>query len=199
MKSPTVFFDLETGGLGAEHPDIQVAAIAVMNWEELEVFEAKIEFDVSKADPEALAINSYSAEGWAKAAQPEQMVVAGFGQFLRKHASIPKISQRGHPYLIARLAGHNASKFDAPRLLAMFQRRGAFLAADAFRPLDTLQLALWHFAGREDEPGDYKLGTLAQTLGIEESGAHDALADARTAMQIARILLEKENARPSGR
>ncbi len=46
MGQTTVFFDLETGGLLDESPDIQLAAIAVDRWwHHIGTFEAKIVFD----------------------------------------------------------------------------------------------------------------------------------------------------------
>ncbi len=192
-RNTTVVFDLETGGVEAKHPDIQLAAVAVRGWEEIDTFERKLQFSVDSCDPEALEINSYDPAVWEREALPEARVVAQFAQWMRRHAVIHKVSKRGNPYSVARLAGHNVARFDAPRLLAMFKRHGAFLAADAFRPLDTLQLALWHFAGREDEPENYKLGTLATALGIATDGAHDALADVRMTVQLAKAICERSN------
>ena len=61
----TVFFDLETGGVTPDHPDIQLAAIAVdSDLNELDSFERKIQFKESDADPEALKLNHYDASIW---------------------------------------------------------------------------------------------------------------------------------------
>ena len=112
MKATTVFVDLETGGTEVSHPDIQIAAIAMRNWAELDSFEAKIIFDEREADSEALEINHYDPEVWEREAIPEQEVIGRFGNFLRKHAVIKKVSKRnGKPYRVARLAGHNAWRF----------------------------------------------------------------------------------------
>ena len=74
----------------------------------------------------------------------------------------------------------------------MFARHDAFLPADPFRPLDTLQLALWHFSQCDAEPENYKLGTLCAFFGIDASGAHDALVDVRLNVELARRVLEEE-------
>jgi DNA polymerase III epsilon subunit-like protein len=191
MKQPLVFFDLETGGLAPSHPDIQVAAIVVQNWREVEIYEAKIEFDVSTADAEVLAMNSYDHEAWAKHAIPEAQVVKELGEFFRRHASVQMISARGKAYMLARLAGHNALGFDSPRLSAMFKRHNAFLPADAYRPLDTLQLAWWRAWLTNKPPPSFKLAELCafHDVKLPQSEAHDALSDVRATIWLARTLV----------
>jgi DNA polymerase III epsilon subunit-like protein len=192
MNQRIVYFDLETGGLDAKHPDIQIAAIATEGTVEVDVFEAKIQFDERAADPEALKINSYDAKLWQKEAQPERVVVAAFAAFLNKHAALERIAKgSGRPYKIARLAGHNVLSFDAPRLSALFKRHGAFLPADTFRPLDTLQLASWSAVRLGIEPTNFRLSTLCETFALSSVGAHDALADVRMSFGLARILFER--------
>ena len=187
-----VFFDLETGGLTAAHPDIQLAAVATEQCEEIDSFEAKIRFDPERADPEALKLNSYDPGVWSREAQDEREVVEAFSAFLRKHADLEMLSQRtGRPYKVARLAGHNAATFDAPRLQKMFRRHQAFLPA-SFQVLDTLQLALWHGASAGRSFRSYKLSALCSELGLDSSGAHDALADVRMCMRLANALRPRE-------
>lgn len=192
MKTTTIFFDLETGGVEDHHPDIQLAAAAIRDWEVLEVFERKIRFDLSAADARALEINSFHADAWQKEAVEERHVVSDFAAFLESHRIIQKRSRAGNPYLVARLAGHNVARFDAPRLVRMFARHGAFLPADAFMPLDTMQLALWRFADAEKKPENFKLETLCRFFGISTEGAHDAWIDVENTAQLARRLLEGE-------
>ena len=189
--STTVFFDTETAGLADEAATIQLAAIAVRDWKELAVFEQKIEFDVSKAEPEALELNHFDAEVWELEAYPVQEVVASFAKWLEPHRAIEMVSKRtGRPYMVARLAGHNVKTFDAPRLQAMFKAQDVFLAADSFRPLDTVQLALWECWARGKKPPNYQLATLCGFIGIDVGEAHDALADVRMCIELARALLE---------
>ena len=200
MAQRIVFFDLETGGLDARHPDIQIAAVATEGLVEVDVFEAKIQFDARAADPEALKINSYDAKLWQKEAQPERVVVAGFATFLNKHATLERTAKgSGRPYQVARLAGHNVLGFDAPRLNTLFKRHGVFLPADTFRPLDTLQLAYWSAAKLGLEPSNFKLATLCETFAISAEGAHDALADVRMCVALARALLERLGSTGSAR
>jgi exonuclease len=184
-----VYFDLETGGVKDEHPDIQLAAVAVDEdtWNELLSFEAKIAFDATKADPEALALNHYSAEAWV-GSQPPGQVAFRFAGFLERFRSLTMISKRtGKPYSVAKLIGHNAASFDGPRLRRMFDRCSLFLPADP-RVRDTCQRALWYFDERGEVPADFKLGTLCEHFGISTEGAHDALTDVRLTIALARAL-----------
>lgn len=188
----TVFFDLETGGLTDEHPDIQLAAVAV-NDEDMSIdaeFQVKIQFDESKADPEALALNHYDRAIWEREAISESLAVRKFADFLSRYKCVRQMSKRtGAPYWVAKLAGHNAATFDMPRLRRMFQRNAnTFLAADP-RVFDTVQLAMWHLHGGGGAfPENYKLSTLAKWFGVEAGSAHDALADVKICVDVARCV-----------
>lgn len=183
----TVYFDLETGGLEEYHPDIQLAALAIgPDWEELDCFQAKIQFDESKADPAALKLNSYDPDTWKAEALPIGQVIGEFGTFLNQHKSMQMISKRtNEPYSVARLAGHNAATFDGPRLRRMF--RNTFLPAHPI-PLCTLQRCLWYFHERNEKPENYKLETLCKYFDVPLVGAHDALADVRATVGLAKAL-----------
>lgn len=185
-----VYFDLETGGVQETHPDIQLAAIALREdtWTELDSFEAKIRFDDTRADAEALKLNHYSAEEWAAHALAEPLVVARFASFLDRFKTIPMVSKRtGKPYNVAKLVGHNAASFDGPRLQRMFQRYKRFLPADP-RVRCTCQRAMWWFDERGLAPDDYKLSTLATYFGLPVDGAHDALADVRLTIELSKAM-----------
>lgn len=185
----TVFFDTETGGLEDRHPTIQIAAIAVnAAWEEIGIYERKLRFDIATADPEALQMNSYNEAEWAREAIPPKTAYADFGAFMSEHASVEMTSKRtGRPYRVCRLAGHNAARFDAPRLQDAFKAHGLFLPA-SYHVLDTIQLAMWCLHLSMAEVEGLKLGDLCKRLGIPVEGAHDALADCRMAIAVARRL-----------
>lgn len=190
----TCWFDTETAGVEDDHATIQIAAVAERDWHELEVYEAKIQFDVAKADAEALKVNHYDEATWAREAKAEALVVHELGAFFNRHREITKISKRtGRPYSVARLGGHNVASFDAPRLVAMFQRYGLFLAAACFEPLDTMHLARWHALRLALPPANLQLPTLCAHFGIANPDAHDALADVRSCIAIARAVLEDGN------
>lgn len=185
-----VFFDLETGGLGDNHPDIQIAAVATVDFEEVAAFESKIAFDVMTADPKALELNHYDPLLWHAEARPLQEVLESFAEFLRGYPELEMTSRAGRPYRVAQLAGHNAANFDAPRLQRAYRQANLFLPG-GYRVLDTLQLALWSSMQGRLAVKDFKLATLCEALGIDAAGAHDALADVRMAAALARKLLER--------
>jgi len=185
-----VFFDFETGGVEPHHPNIQLAAVAMDGHHEVGAFEAKIQFAVSAADPEALQLNHYTPEAW-QGAREEGEVLVGFCEFLRRFADVPMVSKAGRPYKIARLAGHNVAAFDCPRLQAACKRHDLFLPGTVFQPLDTYQRALWWFhenVAAAEQPKNFKLPTLAEYFGLEAGGAHDALVDVRLCAELAQRL-----------
>ena len=196
MSGRAVYFDLETGGLDARHPDIQLAAIAIdeaseARWAELETFEMKLAFDPVTADPKALEINHWTAEAWAQAEAPIR-VVSRFTDFLDRHMSHEMINKFGRRYPVAKLIGHNAATFDGPRLQTLFKRHGRFLPADP-RVRCTCQRALWWFDEHPDapRPDNYKLATLCRYFGIEVAETHEALADVRLTIALARALSQE--------
>jgi len=192
VKLPIVWMDTETGGLRPEHPTIQLAAIAVdSQWRELELFERKIAFDVAKADPEALAMNHFDPAAW-KDAPSERRVVEEFGAFLNRHRSVELVSQRtGKPYRVARVGGHNVVGYDLERTSAMFKRHGAFFPVDFRTVLDTRYGAVWFFEQQEKQPANFKLTGIAEHFGIPIDGAHEALADVRLSIEVAKRLLQE--------
>lgn len=188
-----VFFDLETSGLNSwKHEIIQIAAVAVSSddFSEIERFGPfHVEFDISKASPEALKINHYDENDWKDAISQKELV-ACFRRFLENHKTVKMTSKAGNTYFVAQLAGHNINKFDIPFLRETFKRQDAFLPA-AMIGLDTLQLAAWHFFTKSDKPPNLKLETLAKHFGIEFEGAHDAMADVLVNIEVATALLEQ--------
>lgn len=189
MNGTTIFFDFETGGTEPHHPNIQLAAIAVRDWKEVDCFEQKIAFDMTNCDSEALRINGYTLKNW-KNAKPEQDVASAFVSFLQGNADLSLISQRtGNPYMVARLAGHNILTFDIPRLRKMLDSRG-FWPGCWWYPLDTYQRAIWHFTEQGlPMPKNFQLQTLASHFGIGSQGtAHEALADVRLCALVAEKL-----------
>jgi DNA polymerase III epsilon subunit-like protein len=188
----SVYFDLETGGVEPDHPDIQLAAVAVEDgtWREIETFECKIAFDPSLCTPEALELNGYTEAEWSDAI-PENSVAIEFQNFLENHRVLTFKSKRtGRPYTVAKLVGHSAATFDGPRLMAMFKRHNLFLPADP-RVRCTLQRAMWWFEEQGVAPPDnYKLSTLCKYFGIPVIDVHDALGDVRMTIALAKFLKE---------
>ena len=193
-----VFWDYETGGLDRHHPNIQLAAVAVDdNFNELEAYEAKIQFDVRDAEPKALEIVNYMPEAWVDA-KPERQVMREFLALLERHRTERRISPRtGNEYFVARLAGHNVVAFDKPRLEDMWRRHfpGKFFPAD-HRCLDTLQRIIWWAFERRMNVKSFTLGASLELLGIQAQGPlHDALWDCRASIAIAKYMAEESRQR----
>jgi len=200
MSGRIVFFDLESGGLDPEkHAIIQFAAIAVSDdlLEEHETLELKMLFPQSSATAEALEVNSYDPEVWAREGIPPREAEPRISSFLRRHATVQKVSAKGKAYSIARLAGHNAAAFDVPFLRAWYRRRDKF-SPFSWHALDTLSLAIWTLRHRDVR--SFKLADLCKFYGIELAEAHDALADVRATLELARALdleLQRGGERPA--
>lgn len=191
-RDHTVFLDIETGGLKFDAPIIQIAAVAIKGWEEIDFFERKILFSSEECDPEALRICRYDPEVWNKSAIQESAACAQLDYFLRRYQDLQRVSHRGRPFKVARVAGHNIKTFDLPRLRKMMERSGfKFFPGDWMKPLDTLELAVWRTFDKDDPPKSHKLGDLLDYFNIpHEDELHDALADVRGTVQLARALLE---------
>lgn len=185
-----IFFDLETSGLDPKvHAIIQIAAMAVdisNGWQVLEEFERKVLFQVANASPEALEINSYDQETWEREAIHPRQAVGEFSAFLKRHATVAKISKRGSAYSVAQLAAHHA-QFDAEFLQTWYKRLDEFLPANYF-VMDTLQMALQRQVLDGVEYADLKLITLCRHHGIALEQEHDALADVKLTAALCRLL-----------
>jgi exonuclease I len=185
-----VYFDYETGGTEAHHPNTQLAAIAVdENYQEVASFNELIQFDEALADPVALALNHYDAAVWKERAIPESEVVEKFATFLEGYKSVTVTSKSGGKYKVARLAGYKAETFDGPRLKRAFADR--FLPAHPII-LDVFQLVQWYCNFfPENLPPSTKLSEVCQFLGIPVDNAHDALSDVRMTAQLERVIRER--------
>jgi DNA polymerase III alpha subunit (gram-positive type) len=185
-----VFLDIETGGIEPERPIIQVAAVAVDLAEgiEVETFERKLRFDVTRCTPEALLINHHDADVWKRDAVDPGLVVQDLKQFLERHADVELPSKSGGTYRVAMVGGHNVVTFDLPRLHSLFKERHTFFPV-SWHALDTLHGAAWYFFEKDPRPVDLKLTTLAAWFGFDVTDAHDALADAWLSANVARRLL----------
>lgn len=191
MNQKLIFIDLEVGGPNPKrHPIIQMAAIAVdERLEVLEAFEAKIRFNPKCANAYSLKKNSYHPGIWAQEAHEPKEVAKEFAQFLRRHATVFALSNKGERYEVAQLVAHNAA-FDGPFLIEWYERLGVFLPARR-QLLCTLQLALWHAAMiAEPPPANYQLATLCAHFGVpfHAAKAHNALGDVTATVQLYRAL-----------
>lgn len=185
----TIFFDLETGGLNNE-PSISVAAVAVdSSLIELSSFEARLKFDPSACNPDALKINGYDPEKWKDAVEPSE-AARRLSVWSKEYATVEMISKRtGQPYNVSRLAGYNALTFDLPRLKDLF---GQSFFPFSYHVRDVLQRAMFWFDEHSpaEKPKDLKLTTLCRYFSIPADGAHDALTDVRLTVALYRRMLD---------
>ncbi len=191
MIPTTVFVDLETGGVEDTNPTIQIAAIAVDDWQEVASFERKIQFDEHRCEEDALAMNHYDPAVWEAEAVPAPEAFDAFVQFGRQFQSMTlRAKGTGRPYKATRYAGHNVATFDIPRIRRALERLGDPFWGCWWYPLDTYQRAVWHFAEHNIEPPEnYQLAALAEYFGIDAGDAHDALADVRLSAKIAQVII----------
>lgn len=148
-------------------------------------------FDEEKAAHEALASNHYNPERWAREGISQESFVDKFSWFLNRHKMLKLTSKKGKPYLVARVAAHNAV-FDCGFILATFSRFGKFVPADAYRPLCTMQRALWWFVEHpeEEHPLNYRLETLCKKFNVNVTGnLHDAMVDVKATASLLSALI----------
>ena len=190
LNQRITIFDLETGGMNPKrHPIIQIGAVRLTpDLQRYKTFECKVQFDVRKADPSALSMNSYDAAAWEAEAVPAKKAAEKFAAFLEQGADVAKVSKRsGKKYKVAQLAAHNAG-FDSGFLFPWFKNLGVFLPAE-WHVIDTIQVAALYASLTGDRPDSLSLSALSDHFDIELDDAHDALADAVATAKLLRILL----------
>ena len=197
MHPKMIFIDLEPAGHDPRrHPIIQIAAIAVnQELEEVEAFEAKVQFEEALATKASLRKASYSRARWAREAVHPRTAAKELTAFLKSHATIPVLGLRGRKGNVAQLAAHNA-EFDNAFIQTWYQRHGMYYPA-RFQMLCTLQRAEWFFAERLElpRPDNMRLLTLCQyfRVPLHPFEAHDALADVRATIGLYRAIREWES------
>ncbi|MDP2662101.1 MAG: 3'-5' exonuclease [Dehalococcoidia bacterium] len=189
MRETLIFTDLETGGIAEHCPIIQIGAVAVRQGRELATYEAKLQFMEEDCEAEALELNSYDRELWAREALGEKDALQGFGAFLSRFATVRKVSKAGNNYFVARMVGFNSSTFDFPRLRARYAAHDVFFPGDFHGP-DVMQLAYWYFVAAGNWPEKCSMESLCRMFKVQ-SGRHDALGDARATVELARKLFAK--------
>lgn len=194
----TVFFDLETGGLKVGDPIIQFAGVAVDEaFKELEVLELKIKVNERDCQPAALRVNGYTPERW-KDAVPCGTAMMKICEFFERHADVQLKGKNPpfRPYTVAQVGGHNVSGFDIERLAFTCKANGQFLPIQFNSALDTLHGAIWYFRLRPHlpRPASFNLLALTQYFDLEHGEAHEALADVRMSIELAKVFLSPRHA-----
>ncbi len=194
LTNRIVFVDVETSGVSPKkHEIIQLAAVRVNpSFSGYRTFEVKLQFDHAKADPQALAMNSYDAELWEKEAVSPREGMAQFARFLEESADVVKTSSRtGREYKVAQLAAHNAP-FDRSFIFDLFKKLDIYIPAN-WHVIDTIQLALIHCNLTGNQPPSFSLSNLCEFYDIPLENAHDALGDVIATARLARRLFSDLN------
>lgn len=186
-----IYLDLETSSLDQNCDIIQIGAVAAEGDKILESFEIKIEFDHELASQDALSLNSYDYNTWAREAVKPEVAIRQFSEFLKRYADVTRISKKGSKYRVAELCGHNIIKFDYDRLSSFYKRYDEFLPAD-YNPIDTIQIAKFLEHLGDKRFSSHRLVDLCNDMGItyDKSVTHDALYDAKIVMRLHLMLLE---------
>lgn len=164
-----VYFDIEATSADPESAKIlQIAAIS----EGREPFLAYIQADGIDSSAEVWNLLPFDYEEWRQRARPPAVVLREFREYVGDGP----------------LAGHNVLNFDLPLLRRVLREYD--LEPIRARTLDTQRLAqLIYPTPPDDRFRGYGLGDLyAYFKRTEPTGAHDALADARNTVLIAKEL-----------
>ena len=167
MKKTLAFVDLETTGLDPNKHEIIEAAIILSRADgSTYEWQSKIKpKDIASADPVALKVNGYIPEEWDKAPLLEEV-----------SSEITSLLEGTMP------VAHNAH-FDRSFL-------ETHLGVDTLphRWLDTISIAHVVMPNRDR----YSLASLCDAFGIDNSGAHTALVDARRCLRLYESLMNKQ-------
>jgi DNA polymerase-3 subunit epsilon len=170
-----VFVDLETTGLDPTRHEILEIAVLCVEPRTLQMLggvNVRVRPEhLETADPRALQICGYDAEGWADAL-PLREALASIGALLED----------------ALLAGHNVG-FDWSFLAAGFQRVGLPLPKMDYHRLDTASLA-WTLVA-EGQIDSMSLGAVCAYIGIDRPTPHRAYADAMCSLEVARFIVRR--------
>lgn len=173
-KHRLAFIDVETTGFNPDTQEIiQIGCVlADQEWvagkvklKHIDEFELKIKPEnISAADPQALRVNGYTPSEWVFAYNLEEAM---------------KIFQKKTEDCI--FVAHNAC-FDNMFIEKAFRKTGLENLM-YYHKLDTLSIAYTRLGVRNDID-KYSLGALCDILGVKNTNAHTALADAHATYEI---------------
>lgn len=182
--------DTETGGLDHEkHPIIQVAAQIYYDNELIDEFNERMKpEDWHILDPVALEINNTSA----KDVENFQTQKSGFDKFIKwMDVHVDKYQKEDKFYQV----GYNIHKFDADFLRSWFNINSHKYYGSYFwnPPVDVMLIAMFACIGQRQKLTNFKLVTVAKSLGIkvEDSKLHDAMYDTEITAELF-FLLKRE-------
>lgn len=182
-----IFLDLETTGTDVKKHSIhQIAGMVEIDGEVVEKFNYKVRpHPKAKIEKEALRVGGVTEEQILKY-EPMEVIYKRFIKLLGKY--INKYDKKDKAYVV----GFNNRGFGDIFLRAWFKQNGDLYYGSWFwaDSLDVLVLASQHLIGRRVNMKNFKLKTVATTLGIEveEERLHDAYYDVELARNIYEIV-----------
>jgi len=190
VKNSIFWLDLETGGLNPNVCQItQIAVIATdTEFNPIKDFNVKVKLIDGCYTKEALDIQKYNPEGAVDIRKAMWLLAKFAGEYSNTLTS----KRTKKTYKCAELAGYNP-RFDVDFLKATKERHGDHWLGittwvGGFR--DVLQLAKWVEIIADVKFPPFKLADLASELGLPEFEAHDALADVRASIDVAKKLID---------
>ena len=174
-----IYLDLETGGLDyKKHPILQLAGIINVGADH-EEFNFKI-IPYMECDNEALEIN-----GLGEVTEEFEDAYMVYNKFLRILDKYIDKFDKTDKFNLVTYNGHN---FDCQFLREFFEyNKNLYFGSYFFYPsIDMMLLAAYAAIGQRHKLPNFKLGTVARSLGIEvdESNLHDALFDVKLTKEI---------------
>ena len=187
MPEKLLHIDTETTGLFAPGAGlIQVAGIVEIDGEEVEAFDFRCRpYPGDLLSKEALEVTGHTREEIEAYPDPESVFhdfIGGLDDYVDRFDKADKF------HLVAYNAG-----FDSDHLRAWFKKAGDNFFGAYFwtPPLCTMCLAGLALRSKRAEMPNFKLATVAETLGVTADGnTHDALTDVRLSAGIYRRLMD---------
>lgn len=186
--SKILYFDVETTGLSPAKDSIhQMAGIVEIDGVVVEEFDIRMK-PINYAE---LPLDYVTPVGGITKAmmtnyQPQSQGFAQFKQILNKHVNK---YDRSDKFFIA---GYNCQAFDMLFLRTLFDRNGDTYFGTYFwsSSFDAMNIATFFMHAYRKNMPNFKLETVAKTLGLEVDGPgfHDALSDIRITRQILMVV-----------
>lgn len=173
-----LFFDLETTGTNPGKNGIhQISGEIVIDGVSMEQFDFHVQPNPKAIiEEEALKVAGVTREQ-VLAYPPMQQVYSEFVAMLEKY--VDKYNKKDKFFLV----GYNNAAFDNPFLRGFFLQNGDQYFGSWFwaNTIDVMVLASAYLATRRPDMENFKLSTVAKTLGVdvESESLHNALYDIR--------------------
>jgi len=180
------FIDLETTGIDPVLNGVrQIGAIFEVDGKEIARFNQTVKpFPLDVIDQDALDVSDISMAEVLKF-QPPELV---YKEFIKElDAIVDKYDRKDKLIFI----GYN-SRFDDSFLREWFRKAGNKYYGSYFwwPAIDVSNMAMVHLMGKRQELENFKLGTVAKTMGfyVDETKAHDAMYDIELTKELFKML-----------